>query len=450
MIEKGFCLYLYDFKYDDLSRITYNHLLKHYSAYSKPPRFYVLNFDCSAKSHRANPIKASLMTDIADAFESAHTILVGLNKTWAEKSGDFFIESPIVLLSAVIWFLRIYKDGKYCTFPHVLEFLNKPYEDIFLILASHKELQNYMSPFRDALAGQASEQLQGQLASCKIPLSRLISPELYWVMSGDDFDLTLNDPESPKILCVANNPERQVIYSAALSLYNARIVKLINKKGRLKSGVIVDELSTIYFRGLDQLLATARSNKVAVCVGFQDFSQLERDYGTKESKVIVNIIGNLFAGQCSGETARNLSERFGKIVQLRSSVTVNPDNKSSTTNTQLDSLIPQSTINTLSQGTFVGLVTDNIDEPVDQKIFHCKIVVDNEQVKKETEAYVPIPEISDFRDADGNDCMKRIIEENYDRIRAETDQIVIDELARINSDPALLKKLLGKKAPKEE
>ena len=241
-----------------------------------------------------------------------------------------------------------------------------------------------------------------------------------------------------------------MIYSAALSLYNARIVKLINKKGRLKSGVIVDELSTIYFRGLDQLLATARSNKVAVCVGFQDFSQLERDYGTKESKVIVNIIGNLFAGQCSGETARNLSERFGKIVQLRSSVTVNPDNKSSTTNTQLDSLIPQSTINTLSQGTFVGLVTDNIDEPVDQKIFHCKIVVDNEQVKKETEAYVPIPEISDFRDADGNDCMKRIIEENYDRIRAETDQIVIDELARINSDPALLKKLLGKKAPKEE
>ena len=443
MIEKGFCLYLYDFKFDDLSRIAYNHLLKHYSAYPKPPRFYVLNFDCPAKSHRANPIKASLMTDIADAFESAHTIMVGLNKSWADKAGDFFVESPIIFLSAVIWFLKIYKDGKYCTFPHVLELINKPYTDLFLILASHKEIENYIGPFRDALQGNAQEQLQGQLSSCKIPLSRLISPELYWVMSGDDFDLTLNDPENPKILCVANNPERQVIYSAALSLYNARIVKLINKKKRLKSAVIVDELSTIYFRGLDQLLAT-------VCVGFQDFSQLERDYGEKESKVIINTIGNLFAGQVTGETARNLSERFGKIVQLRPSVTVNPDSKSSSTNTQLDSLIPQSTLNTLSQGTFVGLVADNFDGPLEQKIFHCKIVVDQEQVKKETEAYVPIPEISNFRDADGNDCMKQIIEENYDRIRAETDQIILDELTRINDDPALRQKLTGGKVKKEE
>ena len=125
----------------------------------------------------------------------------------------------------------------------------------------------------DAWLGGAQEQLQGQIASAKIPLSRMISPQLYWVMSGDDFSLDINNPEEPKVLCVGNNPDRQNIYSAALGLYNARIVKLVNQKGRLKSSIIVDEVPTIYFRGLDILIATARSNKVAVCLGAQDFSQ---------------------------------------------------------------------------------------------------------------------------------------------------------------------------------
>ena len=140
----------------------------------------------------------------------------------------------------------------------------------------------------DAWQGGAQDQLQGQIASAKIPLSRMISPQLYWVMTGDDFTLDLNNPEHPKILCVGNNPDRQNIYSAALGLYNSRIVKLVNKKGQLKSSIIIDELPTIYFRGIDNLIATARSNKVAVCLGFQDFSQLARDYGDKEAKVIQN------------------------------------------------------------------------------------------------------------------------------------------------------------------
>ena len=196
----------------------------------------------------------------------------------------------------------------------------------------------------------------GQIASAKIPLSRMISPQLYWVMSGDDFTLDINNPDDPKILCVGNNPDRQNIYGAALGLYNSRIVKLINKKGQLKSSVIIDELPTIYFKGLDNLIATARSNKVAVLLGFQDFSQLKRDYGDKEAAVVMNTVGNIFSGQVVGETARTLSERFGKVLQKRQSMTINHNDKSTSISTQLDSLIPASKISTLTQGMFVGAV----------------------------------------------------------------------------------------------
>ena len=245
-IEKGFALYCYDFKYPDLSTIVYNHLEKHKDKYKVKPKFYVINFDDPMRSHRCNPIHPDFMTDIADAYESAYTILLNLNKTWIQKQGDFFVESPIILLAAIVWFLKIYENGKYCTFPHAIEFLNRSYEDIFPILTSYRELENYLSPFMDAWKGGAQDQLQGQIASAKIPLSRMISPQLYWVMTGNDFTLDINNPEHPKILCVGNNPDRQNIYGAALGLYNSRIVKLINKKGMLKSGVVIDELPTIY------------------------------------------------------------------------------------------------------------------------------------------------------------------------------------------------------------
>ena len=263
-IEKSYALYIYDFKFDDLSVIAYNHLIKYRHRYKIPPKFYVINFDNPRKSHRCNPLAPELMTDISDAYESSYTIMLNLNKSWVQKQGDFFVESPIVLFTAIIWFLKLYENGKYCTFPHAIELLNKRYEDVFTILTSYPELENYLSPFIDAWKGGASEQLMGQIASAKIPLSRLISPQLYWVMSGSDFTLDINNPKEPKVLCVGNNPDRISIYGAALGLYNSRIVKLINKKKQLKSCVIIDELPTIFFKGLDNLIATARSNKVAV------------------------------------------------------------------------------------------------------------------------------------------------------------------------------------------
>ena len=436
-IEKGFAMYIYDYKFPDLSEIAYNHLLHHLDAYKVKPQFFVINFDDPRKSHRCNPINPAFMTDISDAYESAYTIMLNLNRSWIQKQGDFFVESPIILLAAIIWFLKIYENGKYCTFPHAIEFLNRPYAQIFPILTSYDELANYLSPFMDAWEGGAQDQLQGQIASAKIPLSRMISPALYWVMTGDDFSLDINNPNEPKVLVVGNNPDRQNIYSAALGLYNSRIVKLINKKKQLKSSVIIDELPTIYFRGLDNLIATARSNKVAVCLGFQDFSQLTRDYGDKESKVIQNTVGNVFSGQVVGETAKTLSERFGKVLQQRQSMTINRNDKSTSISTQMDSLIPASKISNLTQGMFVGAVSDNFDERIDQKIFHAEIVVDNAKVSAEMKAYQPIPVIADFINEDGFDNLKETIEANYKRLKQEVLSLVDSETERIKADPTL-------------
>ena len=436
-IEKGFAMYIYDYKFPDLSEIAYNHLLHHLDAYEVKPQFFVINFDDPRKSHRCNPINPSFMTDISDAYESAYTIMLNLNRSWIQKQGDFFVESPIILLAAIIWFLKIYEDGKYCTFPHAIEFLNRPYAQIFPILTAYDELANYLSPFMDAWKGGAQDQLQGQIASAKIPLSRMISPALYWVMTGDDFSLDINNPREPKVLVVGNNPDRQNIYSAALGLYNSRIVKLINKKKQLKSSVIIDELPTIYFRGLDNLIATARSNKVAVCLGFQDFSQLTRDYGDKESKVIQNTVGNVFSGQVVGETAKTLSERFGKVLQQRQSMTINRNDKSTSISTQLDSLIPASKISNLTQGMFVGAVSDNFDERIEQKIFHAEIVVDSAKVSAEMKAYQPIPIIAEFTNEDGSDNLKETIEANYKRVKQEVLTLVASEIERIKNDPNL-------------
>ena len=436
-IEKGYSMYIYDFKFPDLSTIAYNHMMNHQNGYKVKPQFYVINFDDPRRSHRCNPIHPDFMSDISDAYESAYTIMLNLNKTWVQKQGDFFVESPIILFAAIIWYLRIYKDGRYCTFPHAIELLNRRYEDVFPILTSYPELENYLSPFMDAWQGGAMEQLAGQIASAKIPLSRMISPQLYWVMSASEFTLDINNPEEPKILCVGNNPDRQNIYGAALGLYNSRIVKLINKKGQLKSSVIIDELPTIYFKGLDNLIATARSNKVAVCLGFQDFSQLVRDYGDKEAKVVINTVGNIFSGQVVGETAKTLSERFGKVLQKRQSISINRQDVSTSINTQMDSLIPPSKISGLTQGMFVGSVSDNFTERIEQKIFHAEIVVDTDKVKREESHYHPIPIINDFKDTNGNDCMKQAIQDNYNQIKEDVKQIVKDELERIAGDEDL-------------
>lgn len=447
-IEKGFAMYIYDYKFPDLSTIAYNHLRLHGGDYGMKdrtpiePEFLVINFDSPKQSHRCNPIAPEFMTDIADAYEAAYTIMLNLNRTWIQKQGDFFVESPIILLAAIIWYLKIVHGGKFCSFPHAIELLNQPYSIIFPILTTYDELANYLSPFMDAWKGGAQDQLQGQIASAKIPLSRMISPALYWVMTGNDFSLDINNPEHPKILVVGNNPDRQNIYSAALGLYNNRIVKLINKKGQRKSAVLIDELPTIYFRGLDNLIATARSNKVAVCLGFQDFSQLARDYGDKEAKVIQNTVANVFSGQVVGDSAKLLSERFGKILQQRQSISINRNDTSSSISTQLDYIIPASKISNLSQGMFVGTVADNFDQRIEQKIFHCQILVDSNKVSEDEKKYEPIPDMYAVHFQDDED-MEKQINANYKQVKESIHNLMAEEIQRIKKDPDLAHYLDG-------
>lgn len=342
-IEKGFAMYLYDFKFPDLTEICYHYAVKNAHVYEKeygvPPQFFVINFDDPRRSHRVNPLTPEHMTDVLDAKEAARTILLNLNKTWIQKSGDFFVESAINFLQAAIWYMKKYYDKsrgnlnqirlerglgeddefQVCTFPHVIEFASRAYEEIFPLMLAERELENITRPFASALANGALEQLEGQVASARIPLASLSTKTLYWVMTGNDFTLDINNRDAPKILCVGNNVDRQEAYGAALGLINGRLVKTVNRKGRIKSSIIIDELPTIYFRGLDTLIATARGNKVSTTLGIQDYSQLKRDYGDKDAEAIFNTIGNIFSGAVNGSTAKNLSARFGKNVQLTQS-----------------------------------------------------------------------------------------------------------------------------------
>jgi type IV secretory pathway TraG/TraD family ATPase VirD4 len=206
------------------------------------------------------------------------------------------------------------------------------------------------------------EQLEGQVASAKIVLSRLASPQLYWVLSGNDFTLNINDPKKPKIVCMGNNPEKQQIYGTVLSLYISRLIRIVNKKDKHPCSLVFDEFPTIFFNHMDSLIATARSNKVATTIAMQDFSQLRKDYGKEQADVIVNITGNIISGQVMGDTVKILSERFGKIMQDRESLSINRMDTSISKSMQLESAIPRSKISALSSGEFVGMVADDPHE----------------------------------------------------------------------------------------
>jgi hypothetical protein len=421
-IRKAFTMFIYDFKYDDLSRIAYNTLLRNARKYPVLPRFYVINFEDLSRSHRCNPLDPATMEDITDATESSRTIMLGLNRDWIKKQGDFFVESPINFVTAIIWFLRKYEDGKYCTLPHVIELMQLDYPKLFKLLRTEPEIEVLINPFESAFRNEAMEQLEGQIASAKIGMARLSSPQLYYVLSGNDFTLDINNSKEPKIVCVGNNPQKQQIYGAVLSLYISRVIKLVNKKNQQKCSLIFDEFPTIYFNGIDSLIATARANRVATCLAVQDYSQLKKDYGRDQAEVIMNIVGNVISGQVVGETAKLLSERFGKIVQERESISINASDTSISRSTQLDSAIPPSKIATLSSGEFVGTVADDPDQKIDLKVFHAEILNDHAAIRKEEENYRSIPAIRKITSYE--------IQENYFRIKKEIEQIVEDKLKK--------------------
>jgi hypothetical protein len=428
-IQKGFTMLVYDFKYDDLTRITYNTLQKHKSSYASEPAFYLINFDDLSKSNRCNPLDHSTMFDITDASEASRSIMMGLNRDWITKQGDFFVESPINYLTAIIWFLKKYKQGKFCTLPHVIELMQVDYEKLFSVLKTEPEIEVLINPFISAYQNDAMEQLEGQVASAKIGMARLSSPQLYWVLSANDFTLDINNPSAPKVVCLANNPQKQQIYGAVLSLYITRLIKLVNKKNQLKSSLVFDEFPTIYFNDVDSLIATARSNKVATCLGIQDFSQLKKDYGADQSAVIMNIAGNIVSGQVTGETAKFLSERFGKINQVKESISINRTDTSVSKSSQLDFAIPPSRIAGLSSGEFVGMVADDPDRKIKLKTFSCEILNDHEQLNKEKLYYKDVPIL--------NSVNQQLVNDNYLQIKREVAGIIEQEIERILNTPGM-------------
>ncbi|MGF7081982.1 conjugal transfer protein MobC [Mucilaginibacter sp. UYCu711] len=424
-IRKGTSLFLYDFKYDDLSKIAYNKLLKYHGNYKVKPNFYIINFDDLNRTHRCNPLDPAGMDDITDATEASRTIMLGLNRDWIKKQGDFFVESPINFLTAIIWYLRRYKNGRYCTLPHVIELMQADYDPLFAVLQEEEEIKVLINPFVSAFKNGAKEQLEGQIASAKIGLARLSSPQLYYVLSGNDFTLDVNNPNEPKIVCVGNNPQKLQVYGAVLSLYISRMIKLVNRKGQLKSSLIFDEFPTIFFNNIDSVIATARSNKVATTLAVQDLSQLKKDYGHDQAEVIMNIVGNVISGQVSGDTAKQLSERFGKIMQDRTSISITSEDTSTSKSKQLDYAIPVSKIAALSSGEFVGMVADDPNNKINLKVFHSEIQNDHEVIKREEDNYRPIPVIKNVSATE--------IQETYARIKDEINNLFFVELEMIKA-----------------
>lgn len=435
-LAKGFTMFVYDFKFDDLSRIAYNAWLKHRNRCVVPSGFYLINFDDLSRSHRCNPLEPSAMSDITDAAESARTILLGLNREWIKKQGDFFVESPINFVTGIIWYLKKYNNGEFCTLPHVIELMQADYNSLFTLLRSEKEIEVLINPFINAYLNNAMEQLEGQVASAKIAMARLSPPQLYYVLSGNDFTLYINNPADPKVVCMGNNPQKIQIYGAVLSLYVTRLVKQVNKKGQLKSSLVFDEFPTLYLNNMDSLIATARSNKVATCLGIQDFSQLRKDYGREQADVIVNITGNIISGQVNGDSAKQLSERFGKIMQKRQSLSINSNDTSVSHSSQLDSAIPPSKIATMSSGEFVGIVADEPDCPIELKAFHANIRNDHQAIKQEEEHYKEIEPVRKITTGQ--------VQQNFLQVKQDIRELIDSEMNRLLNDPSLSWMIINK------
>jgi len=395
MVRKGYTMFVYDYKFPDLTKVVYNEVKRNRDKYGNPPEFYMINFTDPERSNRCNPINPAYITDVADASEIAEIIMLNVSKSAVEKE-DFFSMSAKEYLGALIWFLKIYQDGIYCDFPHLIELMAQDYKKVFSIMRREPSLEAKIAPFIDAMNAGAQDQLQGQIASARIPLNRFVSPALYWVLSGNDFTLDISNPAAPKILCVGNDPDRQSIYGTALALFTSRMFKIINHKGNLPCGVLLDELPTIFIKGLDNLIATARSNRVSIVLGAQDKTQLIRDYSEKEANVIFNTVGNHIVGQVNGRTAEDYNKSFGREFRRQESQTQSIESESVNVSFHQEELLPIRTIEGLTSGYFFGKVADNNDTPIRKKFFCGEIQVDTKAWEEKMRNAEEIPVLTDF------------------------------------------------------
>jgi len=436
-LKKGFTMFVYDFKFDDLTRLTYNNFLRYQDRFPVKPAFYVIDFDHLCYSSRCNPIEPSSMTDVSDATESSRTILLALNRDWIHRQGDFFIESAVSFVAACMWFLRKYEDGRYCTLPHLIEFIQMDYTRLFSVLRSVPEIETMIGPFLTLYLNGTMETLDSQAASARIALSMLASPRIYYVLSGNEFTLDINNPDAPKVVCMGSNAQKQQLYGAVLSLYITRMIKLVNRKGQHPCHILLDEVSTTYIHGLSNLMATARSNGVAVTFTAQSDSLLRDAYGRLHADVLFSLPGNIFCGQANSDTARAISECIGKNVQTKLSVSENSRDSSYSQSEHLDAAVPPSTITGLSAGEFVGYVADDPDQRISTKAFHCEIQSDNDAIRREESRYVDLPIVRE-------EPTQEDLEENFARIKLEVAMMVSDRLEVMRQSPLLANKIIIK------
>lgn len=425
---KGFAEVVYDFKFPELAKIAYYNYQKNKQLGKIPSnfKFNVINFSDIEYSRRINPLKREYIEILADATETAEALYESLQKGDKGSGGnsDFFKTSAVNLLAASIYFWSRYENGKYSDLPHVLAFLNQEYDVLFKVLFSEPELKSLVSPFEAAYKSGAVDQLEGQMASLKVQLSRLATKESFWVFSGNDFNLKVSDKKDPIYLIIANNPKTQSMNSALNALIINRLTRLVNTKGNYPTSIIVDECPTLYFYQLATLLSTARSNKVSICLGLQELPQLEEQYGKATAKTITSIIGNTLSGQAKApETLDWLQKLFGKVKQVKEGVTIRRNETTINMNEQMDFVIPASKISSLQAGTLVGQVALDFgqEDNFPTAMYHCKTNLDLKKIKKEEEAYKELPKVYNFGTADNRE---KLLQKNFKRIYDEVETVI--------------------------
>ena len=426
LIAKEFCAVIYDFKFPDLGKIAYyNYLVARQHGKCKNHAFHVINLNDVEKSRRTNPWRSNYLRTLADASEGAEGLVEALKK--GDKSGgsdQFFTQSAINFLSACVYFFSKYSGGKYSSFPHVLAFLNHSYEDIFNTLFSEPELVPLLSPFKSAFLAKAFDQLEGQVGTLKIFISRLATKETFWVFSGDDFNLKISDPDTPGIVILANDPNTQNINSACYSVILNRITKLVNNKGNLPSALIIDEIPTLYTYKIENLIATARSNKVAILMGLQELPQFNQQYGKETAATITAVVGNVLAGSVRNKETLDWLERlFGKSKQIGESLSIDRNKTSVSLNEKLEALIPAGKMAALNTGEMVGLIAadvqDNYTGKFDTSAINCKVNLDKNELATEEAGYKDLPVYYDF-----NGKKEEILRSNFMKINTEVAGVI--------------------------
>lgn len=432
LIGKGFCLCIYDFKFPSLGEIAYyHHLLKKKNDPNYKHKFHVVNLDQVEYSRRVNPFKKEYINTLAQAQEMAESMVTALQKGGGSGGGGseaFFTQSAVNFLASTIYYFGTYEDGKYSDLPHILSFMNRSYQEIFDTLFTNEELTSLMSPFKSAYENKAFDQLEGQVGTVKIFLSRLATKESFWVFSGDEVQLKISDRTDPSILILASNPRTQDINSALYSAVLNRVISQINEKGNLYSGLIADEFPTIYIHKVDNLIATARSNKVAVMLGLQEQPQLRQFYKKEVADTISAIMGNILSGAVRDKgTLDWLEKMFGKIKQKSYSESISNQGSNMTISEKMDVMIPAGKIAGLRTGEMAGMVVqgnDNATEEFKTSAIFGKINLDMKAIKEEEDNYVKMPLYYSFKDSAGNDRKNEILMANFRRINKEVEMMI--------------------------